>query len=47
VNPDEMPLPGDGGYHLHALRASFIHPATREPMTLVCPPPDLLRLPEE
>jgi 23S rRNA pseudouridine1911/1915/1917 synthase len=44
---DSIPLPGDGGYHLHALRVRFTHPATREPMRLVCPPPDLLRLPEE
>ncbi|MSS72815.1 MAG: RluA family pseudouridine synthase [Candidatus Latescibacteria bacterium] len=47
VNPDNIPLPGDCGYHLHALRASFLHPVTRKPMRLVCPPPDLLRLPEE
>ena len=46
-NSDGIPLPGDCGYHLHAMRASFLHPATREPMTLVCPPPDILSLPED
>ncbi len=35
-------LPGDGGYHLHAERLQFAHPATGEHMTLVAPPPPAL-----
>lgn len=40
------PLPGDCGYHLHAMRVAFLHPATREPMTLVSLPPAILSVPE-
>ena len=36
-------LPGDGGYHLHAERLEFAHPATGEAMTLVAPPPPVLQ----
>lgn len=35
-------LPGDGGYHLHAERLQFAHPATGQRMTLVAPPPPAL-----
>jgi 23S rRNA pseudouridine1911/1915/1917 synthase len=37
------PLPGDGGYHLHALRVRFAHPASGERLSIVCAPPELLR----
>jgi 23S rRNA pseudouridine1911/1915/1917 synthase len=36
-------LPGDGGYHLHAERLQFAHPATGERMMLVAPPPPALQ----
>lgn len=36
-------LPGDGGYHLHAERLEFAHPATGRRMTLVAPPPPALQ----
>ncbi|HJV22707.1 MAG TPA: RluA family pseudouridine synthase [Holophagaceae bacterium] len=35
-------LPGDLGYHLHALRLSLPHPRTGLDLTVVCPPPPLL-----
>lgn len=34
----KVPVPGDCGYHLHALHLSFTHP-NGQPMTLTCPPP--------
>jgi len=37
------PLPGDCGYHLHALGVSFVHPGTGERMTITCAPPATLR----
>lgn len=40
-------LPGDGGYHLHAERLQFRHPATGERMTLIAPPPQALQTREE
>lgn len=40
-------LPGDGGYHLHAERLEFAHPATGRRITLVAPPPPSLRTREE
>ncbi|MBD2103677.1 RluA family pseudouridine synthase [Leptolyngbya sp. FACHB-261] len=42
VRPDEMgevPVPGDCGYHLHALKLEFHHPLTGERLRLSCPPP--------
>lgn len=36
-------LPGDTGYHLHALYLTLPHPATGEPLQVFCAPPDLLR----
>lgn len=38
------PLPGDAGYHLHALRLAFRHPVTDATMKIVSPPPPLLRV---
>ncbi len=38
-----QPLPGDGGYHLHAHRVGFLHPAERRTLTLTCVPPPVLR----
>jgi len=36
-------LPGDGGYHLHAHRLAFSHPATGARLELECAPPPELR----
>lgn len=41
------PLPGDCGYHLHATRLAFVHPALHQPVEIVSPPPPLLRCPAE
>lgn len=41
------PLPGDVGYHLHAHQVHFTHPATGRNVHLTCPPPPILRTPEE
>jgi 23S rRNA pseudouridine1911/1915/1917 synthase len=41
------PLPGDCGYHLHATRLTFRHPASRQPVEIVCHPPPRLRMPDE
>lgn len=37
-------LPGDGGYHLHAERLQFTHPATARTITLQAPPPRPLQI---
>ncbi|MCU0714674.1 MAG: RluA family pseudouridine synthase [Pirellula sp.] len=39
VNPG---LPGDGGYMLHAMRLSFSHPSTAEPIEVIAAPPAAL-----
>jgi 23S rRNA pseudouridine1911/1915/1917 synthase len=36
-------LPGDMGYHLHALRLALPHPRTGALLEVTCPPPPLLR----
>ena len=36
-------LPGDPGYHLHALELRFRHPADGRKMTISCEPPAILR----
>jgi 23S rRNA pseudouridine1911/1915/1917 synthase len=36
---DSRALPGDGGYHLHAWRLAFTHPATGEPFSIEAPAP--------
>lgn len=36
-------LPGDTGYHLHALRLTLPHPATAIPLCIECAAPQLLR----
>ena len=41
------PLPGDGGYHLHATQVSFVHPSSGAKMTIACPPPEILRSSQE
>lgn len=41
------PLPGDCGYHLHAWRLVFSHPATGAEMDLASPPPLALLTPGE
>jgi 23S rRNA pseudouridine1911/1915/1917 synthase len=41
--PKSSALPGDAGYHLHAMRLSLVHPATGAPLTIECAPPPLLR----
>lgn len=39
---DGLALPGDEGYHLHALRLSLLHPRTGLPLRLECAAPPLL-----
>ena len=41
------PLPGDGGYHLHAMRVAFEHPTSGERVEILSPPPALLATSEE
>lgn len=41
--PERPGLPGDGGYHLHAARLTFVHPLTGELLDLHAPPPPMLR----
>jgi 23S rRNA pseudouridine1911/1915/1917 synthase len=36
-------LPGDTGYHLHAMRLAFPHPDSGEPFAVECAPPLVLR----
>ena len=40
-----LPVPGDCGYHLHALHLTFVHPHGHS-MTFTCPPPALLNVEE-
>jgi 23S rRNA pseudouridine1911/1915/1917 synthase len=42
----KLVVPGDCGYHLHALNLCCIHPTTGQPMTFTCPAPSLLELNE-
>ncbi|MBT4496127.1 MAG: RluA family pseudouridine synthase [Gemmatimonadetes bacterium] len=37
------PLPGDCGYHLHAQRVRFVHPADSKATTIICLPPRILQ----
>ena len=39
---DELPVPGDCGYHLHAMRLTFSHPTTYDLIQVTSPPPDSL-----
>ena len=42
--PGERPaLPGDCGYHLHAMSVTFTHPGTLRHTVIYCQPPDMLR----
>ena len=41
---ENLPLPGDCGYHLHAYRLCFIHPQTGKAIDLQCTPPPELSL---
>ncbi len=36
----ELPVPGDCGYHLHAMQLTFSHPITHDLMQVTSPPPD-------
>jgi 23S rRNA pseudouridine1911/1915/1917 synthase len=47
VDGRRAPLPGDCGYHLHATRLAFRHPASRQPVEIVSPPPPPLLAPGE
>jgi 23S rRNA pseudouridine1911/1915/1917 synthase len=42
-DPNTPAVPGDGGYHLHAVSITFTHPATGESFEITCEPPPLLR----
>lgn len=44
-NSGALPVPGDCGYHLHALHLTFVHPDGHS-MTFTCPPPALLNVEE-
>jgi 23S rRNA pseudouridine1911/1915/1917 synthase len=44
---DNEVLPGDGGYHLHAMRLDLMHPHSGRGMAIICPPPQVLRTDEE
>lgn len=37
-----LSVPGDCGYHLHALRLSFVHPTTGQPVSYTSPAPPAL-----
>ncbi|MGA7933954.1 MAG: RluA family pseudouridine synthase [Kovacikia sp.] len=39
----KVPVPGDCGYHLHALRLTFFHP-NGQPMSFISDPPPLLQV---
>jgi 23S rRNA pseudouridine1911/1915/1917 synthase len=40
----KLPVPGDCGYHLHALHLQFTHPLSGQPLSIACPaPPELDR----
>ena len=39
IKTEDMAVPGDCGYHLHAYRLIFTHPRTEERVNLICPPP--------
>ena len=38
----ELPVPGDCGYHLHAMNLTFSHPTTHDLIRVTSPPPDVL-----
>ena len=40
---ERHPLPGDTGYHLHATKLRFAHPASGSPVVCYCAPPPILR----
>ncbi len=42
--PGSTAVPGDGGYHLHALSLGFEHPIDRTPLTVTAQPPPILRM---
>ena len=43
-NSEQIPVPGEGGYFLHAYRLSFIHPRSRSSISFECPTPQDWRL---
>jgi len=46
--PGERPaLPGDCGYHLHAMSVAFVHPRTLRHTVIYCQPPEILRMASE
>ncbi len=47
VRGRRAPLPGDCGYHLHATRLAFRHPASGNLVEIFSPPPPALLAPEE
>lgn len=42
VTDNNLPVPGDCGYHLHAYRLTLIHPRTGDILHFCAPPPTLL-----
>jgi len=40
---DRTALPGDPGYHLHAILLGLRHPRSHQPLEIECPPPALLQ----
>ncbi|MEW6750256.1 MAG: RluA family pseudouridine synthase [Candidatus Latescibacterota bacterium] len=43
VGQGRAPLPGDLGYHLHAMRLAFVHPHLQAEVTVSCPAPEVLQ----
>jgi len=39
ADPENFPVPGDCGYHLHAYQLGFIHPSTEVSLRFRCVPP--------
>jgi len=46
-SPTSTAMPGDIGYHLHAHQLRFIHPHTGQPISIIAPPPTILRTQHE
>lgn len=42
IKQNDIVVPGDCGYHLHAYRLAFTHPRNEERVNLICSPPDSL-----
>jgi 23S rRNA pseudouridine1911/1915/1917 synthase len=43
ITADQLPVPSDCGYYLHAYHLSFFHPNTEQIISVFSPPPERLR----